>query len=383
MTKVAVSNAVLQWVIQRSEDSSTIHQKFPKLGEWLTGASQPTMRQLEDLAAATATPLGYFFLTEPPEERLPIPHYRTLDDRHDLRPSPDLLETVQTMERRQAWMREYLVEQGEEQLSFVSSASVTDDLDTVARQIRETLGLEDDWAADQPSWTGALSELQRSVERAGILLVVNGIVGNNTHRKLDVREFRGFVLVDEYCPLVFINGADGKAAQMFSLAHELAHIWFGKSAAFDLQELHPASNAVERASNWVAAEFLVPAKELCGVWERLRNAHDRFQQVARRFKVSEVVAARRALDLSLITRNEFSEFYQAYLEDERRAAAQQSDGGNFYATQNLRVGRRFAETVITATREGRLLFRDAYHLTGLYGKTFTQFAQKLVQGGLS
>jgi Zn-dependent peptidase ImmA (M78 family) len=377
MTRVDVSSAILQWALQRSEDSSEIERKFPKLADWLSGESQPTMRQLEHLASATATPLGYFFLSEPPEERLPIPHFRTLTDRQNSRPSPDLLETVQTMERRQAWMREYLIDQGQEPLPFVGSATVANDLASVVREIRDTLGLEADWAADQPNWTAALRELQRRIEKAGIMVVVNGIVGNNTHRKLDVEEFRGFVLIDEYCPLVFVNGADGKAAQMFTLAHEVAHVWFGKSAAFDLRELQPAANDAEQACNWLAAELLVPADDLCESWTRLRNDASRFQQLARRFKISELVAARRALDLNLITRNEFLKFYQAYLENQRRAATQVREGGNFYATQSLRIGRRFAESVVTAAKEGRLLYREAYQLTGLHGKTFAEFAERL------
>ena len=123
-------------------------------------------------------------------------------------------------------------------------------------------------------------------------------------------EFPGFVLVDEYAPLVFLNGADGKAAQMFTLAHELAHVWLGSSAVFDLRELQPAADEVEQACNRVAAEFLVPGDEMREVWSSVRYESERFQQIARRFKVSELVAARRALDLRLITRNEFLEFYR-------------------------------------------------------------------------
>lgn len=380
MTRVAVSGSVLRWAVERGGDPSALESRFPRLAEWLRGESRPTMRQLEQLASATATPLGYFFLAEPPQERLPIPLFRTVSGRTESRPSPDLLETVQTMERRQAWMREYRIEQGHEPLPFVGSARHADEPGRVAREMRDTLGLEEGWAADQPNWTAALRELQRRIEEAGILLVVNGIVGNNTHRKLAVEEFRGFVLVDEYAPLIFVNGADGKAAQMFTLAHELAHVWFGSSAAFDLRELQPANNDVERACNRAAAEFLVPEAELRRFWPRVRRDSERFQQIARRFKVSELVAARRALDLTLIDKQEFLEFYQAYLKSERRAAAEDEEGGNFYATQNLRIGRSFAAAVVRAAREGRSLYRDAYQLTGLYGETFERFAELLGYG---
>lgn len=382
MTKVAVSVSVLRWALQRSTTPSSIKRQFPKLAEWLEGESQPTLRQLEHLARATSTPLGYFFLAEPPKERLPIPHFRTLRGEPTFGPSPDLLETVHLMERRQAWMREYLVEQGQQPLPFVGSATLTDEPSWVARDMKVKLGLAEGWAAEQRTWTAALRMLQSMMAEAGIIVVVSGIVGNNTHRRLDVNEFRGFVLVDEFAPLVFVNGADGKAAQMFTLAHELAHIWLGSSAAFDLRELQPAPDETEYVCNRVAAEFLVPEKELQEIWPRVRRDSERFQQVARRFKVSELVAARRALDLTLITRNEFLAFYQAYLEQERRASTQDHEGGDFYATQNLRIGRRFAETVVRAAREGRILYREAYQLTGLYGRAFERYGELLGFGEL-
>jgi Zn-dependent peptidase ImmA (M78 family) len=382
VTRVGVSGAVLRWALERSsKDIPTFREKFPKLQEWLEEQSQPTLRQLEALARATSTPLGYFFLAKPPEERLPIPLFRTQANGHPHRPSPDLLETVQTMERRQAWVREYLVEEGQQALPFVRSAKLIEEPERIAGEMRSVLGLELAWAAKLATWSEALKELQKKMEAAWILVVVNGIVGNNTRRKLDPEEFRGFVLVDEYAPLVFVNGADAKAAQMFTLAHELAHLWFGSSAAFDLRELQPADDDTERACNRVAAEFLVPERELKESWSSLTQNSDRFQLLARRFKVSELVAARRALDLALISRGAFLDFYRSYLQNERRKASKVSSGGDFYANQNYRIGRRFAETVVRAAREGKLLYRDAYQLTGLYGSTFDRYAESLSFGG--
>lgn len=380
MSRVAVSESVLRWALERSGKAAELKQRFAKLSEWLEGISQPTLRQLEDLAKATATPFGYFFLAEPPEERLPIPHFRTLGDESPRRPSPDLLETVQTMELRQAWMREYLIEQGQEPLPFVRSAGIQDEPRQVAKEIRRVLGLVETWAAEKSTWEAALRELIRRIEDTGILVVVNGVVGNNNRRKLDPTEFRGFVLVDEYAPLVFVNGADYKAAQMFTLAHELAHVWFGRSAAFDLREFRPADDATEQACNRVAAEFLVPETRLHDLWPRLRRVPEPFEEIARYFKVSRLVALRRAFELELITKDDFMEFYRAYREDERASPDREEGGGNFYANQNLRIGRRFAEAVVRAAREGRILYREAYRLTGLHGKAFEKYAEILGLG---
>lgn len=374
--RVSVTEPVLRWALQRSESPVAIERKFPSLSHWLEGETQPTLRQLEKFARATSTPLGSLLLPEPPEERLPIPLFRT-GRREALQPSADLLEVVQTMQQRQEWMREYLIDLGRDPLSYVGSARLTDGPEKMAREMTTALDLTVGWAAAKPTWTAVLRELQTRIEDAGISLVVNSIVGNNTHRKLDPSEFRGFVLVDDYAPLLFVNGADGKAAQMFTLAHELAHVWLGSSAAFDLRQLRPADDATERACDRAAAEFLVPTAQLRRVWPTLQQDPHRFQALARHFKVSEIVIARRALDLALITKQEFFDFYDEYQETVR-AQAKGSEGGDFYGMQNLRLGRRFAESVVRATQEGRLLYRDAYRLTGLKGATFQQYARRVL-----
>lgn len=375
MARVDVKPEILLWAIQRTGKTEAIQEKFPKIIKWINKESQPTLKQLEEFARATAIPLGYFFLSKPPKEQLSIPHFRTLEDRPTTQHSPELIDTVQTMERRQGWLRDYLIDQGQEPLNFVGSVTIHDDPKYVAGSMRNTLGLTNGWAAKLRTWQEALRLLIDKIEEIGIIVVVNSIVGNNTHRKLDVNEFRGFVLVDEYAPLIFVNGADGKAAQMFTLAHELAHIWFGASAAFDLTTLQPSNNAIEQMCNKAAAEFLVPEEDLYEIWPNIRNNTDRFQQIARTFKVSELVAARRALDLKLINNDEFFDFYQTRLERENHTP--QNGRGDFYNMQSFRIGRRFAKAVIRATLEGKLLYREAYQLTGLYGKTFSEFAKRL------
>jgi Zn-dependent peptidase ImmA (M78 family) len=384
MSRVNVDKEVLRWAVRRRGlELDELEQRFPRIRQWTTGEKwttgerPPTLRQLELLARATLTPLGFFFLDEPPEERLPIPHFRTLHDKIPPKPSPDLLETVQIMQRRQAWMREFLIEQGQRELTFVRSARREEQPRAVVQRMLDTLGLDEGWAAAERTWTDALHIMRQVIEDAGILVVVNGIIGNNTHRKLDPNEFRGFVLVDGYAPLVFVNGSDGKAAQMFTLAHELAHVFYGSSAAFDLREMQPADDPMEKTCNRVAAEFLVPQRELRQIWPSVRGDSEPFQTIARRFKVSALVAARRALDTNLINREAFLNFYRAYQSDERRAADRRSEGGDFYANQNLRVGQRFASTVIRAVKEGKLLYSEAYRLTDLYGRTFDHYAASL------
>jgi len=366
------------WAIERSGSTmEKIQKDFPKIREWISGEKLPTFKQLEEFAKKTRTPFGFLFLDEPPEEQLPIPHFRTMADDEISKPSPDLTETIYAMQLRQFWMRDFLIQEGHEPLDFVKSSNIEDSSVSVAERMRFALGLEAGWTEQSPTWQEALVEFRDAIERAGILVFFNGIVGNNTHRRLDPGEFRGFVISDEYAPLIFVNNADYKAAQMFTLAHELAHVVFGSSAAFDLREMQPANNAVEKACNKAAAEFLVPEREMLGLWADAQRQREPYQFLARRFKVSEVVAARRALDLNLIGKGSFFDFYN---EHKKRFFKIKQGGGNYYNTQNVRLGRRFVSAVATAAKEGKMLYSEAYDLTGLYGKTFDNYVSKTLAG---
>ena len=374
---INVKPELIRWAIERSGRSvGTLAHYFPRIEQWMSEQAHPTLRQLETLAKKTWTPLGYFFLSEPPEERLPIPDFRTARDQPIRRPSPNLIDTLHTMQRRQAWMRDYLIELGHERLTFIGSAKLSDDVHNVSLSIRRALGMDDGWASKIGTWADALGVLREAAEAIGILVVINGVVGNATRRKLNPAEFRGFVLSDVYAPLVFINGADARSAQMFTLAHELAHLWIGEGGIFDLPEFESPEDRLEQFCNRVAAEFLVPETELREFWSAVQHDSEPFQKIARYFKVSPIVAARRALDLNLIDRTAFFDFFHAYQNDERRRATK-SKGGNFYLTQNVRLGKRFARSVMLAAKEGRLLYRDAYNLTGLRGATFDRYAKSL------
>lgn len=202
------------------------------------------------------------------------------------------------------------------------------------------------------------------------------------HRPLDPDEFRGFVLCDPLAPVVFVNDADTKSARIFTLAHELAHVWLGLDGVFNLDQMMPAREDTERYCNRVAAEFLIPAYKLTERWGEARSLERPFHAVARWFKVSPVVAARRALDLNLITKPEFFRFYEQDREDwlrQKAADRKKSSGGNFYATQDIRLGRRFSAAIVRAAREGRVLYQDAFRLTGLKGETFHTYADLVLK----
>lgn len=384
---VNVKPEMLRWAIARcglAEEQVRADIRFRKLGEWLDGTRQPTLRQLEQFATKTMTPLGYLFLQTPPDEPLPIPDFRTRGDVPIAQPSPNLIETIHSMQRRQAWMREHLIEEGLLPVEFVGSSRHMRNIVSLAARLRDALALHVDWAEQHATWEEALRTLRNAAERIRILVATSGVVGLNNHRPLDPEEFRGFVLCDDYAPLIFVNGADSKSAQMFTLAHELVHVWIGRGGLFNLIHTMPHDDETEQFCNQTAAEFLVPEHKLRERWPEVKHVANPFKTIAGWFKVSPVAAARRAADLGLITRKRFFEFYkQDQAEFHRRRAeekAKQRRGGpDFYTVQDVRLGTRFAEAVVRAAREGRLLYREAYQLTDLRGETFSKYAHHLRQ----
>jgi Zn-dependent peptidase ImmA (M78 family) len=375
--RVDVNPALLQWACERAGVGvDALTGSFARLPDWLVGEAKPTFKQLEDFAKATHTPFGYFFLPQPPEERLPIPDFRTVSDAPLERPSANLLDTIYAMQRRQALLRELLVEGEAEALAFVGSARLEDQPEAIASEMRRLVGLEDGWAASVRSWQDGVLALRRAIEELGVMAIINGVVGNNTHRVLHVEEFRGFALSDPYAPLIFVNGADAKAGQMFTLAHELAHLWLGEAGVSGFEGLFPRGTKVETWCNQAAAEFLVPERALRDRWNEVRRSGSPFETLAGKFKASPIVVARRALDLRLIGRDAFFAFYEDYTKRELQKGPRGS-GGDFYKNQNTRVGALFARQVVRAALEGRIGFKEAYDVTGLNGGAFQEYASRL------
>ena len=371
---------MLSWACERAGfEMDEVARRVPQLTAWESGESRPTLKQLENFAKITHTPIGYFFLPEPPVEQVPIPDFRTIADRPVTRPSPNLLDTIYLCQQRQAWYRDYARSMGDEPLPIVGSAQSTDEVAGIAAVIRDALGFDLEERRNFATWTEALRRFIEQADSAGVLVMVNGVVGSNTRRKLDPDEFRGFTLIDDMAPLIFVNGADTKAAQMFTLAHELAHVWLGQSALSDSQARTVPNHEVERWCNQVAAETLVPLAAVRDVHEPKAELRAELDRLARRFKVSTLVMLRRLRDIGTLTAKQYREAYGAELERLRGLSA--GGGGNFYLTLGARVGQRFAHAVVASTLEGRSSFTEAFRLLGFKKmSTFRSLSKNLGMG---
>lgn len=381
--RVEVAPALLQWAVERAGwDDATAAQRVPKLGAWLTGDSRPTLKELQAFARRTHAPFGLLFLRDPPVEEIPIPDMRTVGSTRLARPSADLLETIYICQRRQDWFRSFAQENGLEPLSFVGSVSLKDEAATVASEMRENFELDPVEPLEGRDSREARRSLTEKIEDAGVLVMVNGIVGADTHRKLQVEEFRGFALGDDLAPLLFVNGSDAYTAQVFTMVHEFAHLWLGNSALSDAVPGESDGHAEELWCNAVAAEFVVPMPRLRADYAGSTDVEE-LRRLSGIYHVSSAVILKRLFDGGFLQWADYRARYDEEAERVRNLPPRSSGrgGGQFYATQPWRLGRSFAQAVVGSTLSGDTSYRDAYKLLGIKKhRTFTKLAEELGVG---
>jgi len=346
--------------------------KPEQLERWENGDDLPTFRQAQHMAQALHAPFGFFFLPHAPIDEPLLPDLRTVGGRAPGKPSVNLIDTIKNALQRQAWYVDYQQEQGLSPLPFVGRFKVGANPKAVAGDIRTVLGVAVEQG--QRQWDDYQRALIQGAERAGVLVMRSGMVGNNTRRTLDVSEFRGFAISHPLAPVVFINSTDAPTARLFTLLHELAHLWFGSSGISSGES--GSSHQEEVACNAVAGEFLAPEEVFRALWAR--SAADmlvRLAELSRRFHVSQLVIARRAVDLNLIDRKTYNDFYLAELERFRNSESK--GGGSFYRNAVSKNSERFAKAVTAEALSGRLLLRDAGKLLGVQPAKIRQFAEQL------
>jgi len=377
--RVSIKTELLNWALVRARIfPDSLYNRFPKLDEWLEGETAPTLKQLEAFAKATHVPIGYLFLQEPPQEDVPIPDFRTINQDFRVQPSPNLLDTIYLCQQRQEWYQNFARLHSEIPFEYVGKANLNDDIVRVAAEMRHAIDFGLDKRHEIPTWTDALRRFIKEVENLGVLVMVSGVVGSNNKRKLDPDEFRGFALADELAPLIFINASDTKAAQMFTLGHELAHIWLGKSGVSDPQMAMIPDEETERWCNAVAAELLVPLDNIRQIHDPRAELQEEIQRLARMFKVSTLVILRRLSDAGTIDQETLWTTYRDELARLTKFVRKGTGGGDFYRTLGVRVSKRFARALVGSTLEGQTLFKDAFRMLGIRKPdTFYHVAKQL------
>lgn len=352
-----LSISVLDWAARQA--GTTLREVAEKIGKRTERieAGKLTATQAEKFAQLVNVPFGYLFFDTPPADRkLPFADFRSVQDREPL--GQEFFAVYDDVIYKQGWFSDYLQGMDSEPLAFVGKVDAEKANATeLASEIKRTLKLTSEKMRAARSTDELYAQVVERVENAGILVFKNGVVGNNTRRPLPVSQFRGFAVVDNFAPAVFVNGADAKAAWLFTLVHEVAHLWLGESGVSDAAP--KPNDPIEVLCNATAAEVLVPAEDFMRAWNDNDSLGDlaRIETLRRIFKVSSLVIARRALDRGLIVRSVYSAVYDA-----AKKNGGDSSGGDFYRTLGARNGKRFADTVASLAQAGELSLRQAGRL---------------------
>ncbi|MAT96848.1 MAG: DNA-binding protein [Anaerolineaceae bacterium] len=387
MTQAIVTPELLRWARGRAEVAleevaKSANVSPEKVASWEQGESYPTLRQARKIANKLKIPFGYLYLSNPPEDKIPLPDFRKPSHFNIQSISLELHTLIQDTLRKQEWYREYLLSEGESRLHFVGQYGMSNDPSIVATSIGEIVEINHDLRRQAHSWSDFLRLIVLKSEKARILVLRTGVVQNNNNRPLNPDEFRGFAISDDIAPLVLINSKDAIAAQVFTLAHELAHLWLGRSGIsnydiIDTLVTQPLNRDIEDYCNQVATELLVPKESFLNFWSSQNNALSNLSQIAREYWVSTIVILRRALDLEIIDREQFFTHYRQEIEKQTDVTARSSEGGHFYNTFYARHSKQLTEGIVNATLEGNLLYRDAASLLGVKVSTIQKLAENL------
>lgn len=366
MMRVEVRPEVLHWAVEYSQKGADVfRKKFPRFDRWLSQTAQPTIKQLEELARFAHVPFGYLLLDHAPRVNIEaIDDFRTKRN-HPVRAhaySPELRDTILAIRARQDWLRDYKKQQDYAPVSLVECLDRHVGDANFVQTMREMLDIKEDWRAHIHSKDEAFRYVLEKVEAAGVVVFVSGVVEHSTSRKLNVNEFRGFALADPYAPAIFINGADAPAGRLFTLVHELVHIFLGQDSLDDGTEVF---------CNRIAGRFLVPETPFNEQWND--HAGD-FDALETYFKVSKLVLYRAALNYGKITPAEYRRLTEEY---DETVAKRRGAGGNFYNTLPYRMGRSFSRYVFESVREGTTPYTEAYRLLGLTGKTYAEALRRM------
>ena len=376
--KVNVSTAVIDWIMTQINLDNVSSPVKANLIAWQNGTKQPTYNQIEAASKSTGIPFGYFFLQTPPTEDLSLIEYRTVDSVELLNPSRELLDTIHYIEEIQDWAKNDVLSNGGSKLQFVGKYKNTTNTKNVSAEIRSILNISYDWFTKQKNTDDSFNYIRDAISKSGVIVMISGIVGNNTRRTLSIDEFRAFALVDDVAPIIFINSNDSKGAKLFSLLHEFVHICYGQNSLFNAKTTSDVSK-IEQICNSVAAEILVPTISFIDKWNNETiDSKSRINILSKYFKCSELVIARKALDNGLITddlylkiSDEVKENYILYKESRKN-----NPGGDFYKTLASRIDKVFFGRLLSSLYEGKTQYSEAFKLTNTNRSTFSEMVSR-------
>lgn len=380
--KAYITPKVLKWGRESAKMSieiaaTKVHVTPEKLSEWEDGISQPTIKQAETLAKAYRRPFALFFLPEVPRDFQPLQDFR----RKAAKPlGTASIFIIREIQQKQAWISDVYQENKEEPLAFVGKFSNKDNPQVVANDILRTLNINPaSYSTDNP-----IKEWIDKAESKGIFISRTSFI--HSRMLLDSDELQGFAIADEYAPFIFVNSDDWNAPQLFTIAHELAHIWIAASGISneiepDIQDKDKL-DPIELFCNEVAANILMPLEIMRNLDKAVFDNSTEVFKVSKKMGISTYAFLVRALNLKLISLEKYRNLkqaadidFQAFLkrEEQKKALQKQKEGGpNPYLMRLNKNSRLFTQIVLDAFRGG---FVEATVASTLLNTQTTKFSK--------
>jgi Zn-dependent peptidase ImmA (M78 family) len=277
--------------------AKALHVPDERLAAWEAGVERPTIRQLRGCAQVYKRPLAAFYMDAPPRDfTIRNSDFRRLPGEVPLEYTPEMRVAL----RMAAYRRDIALEldPDAEPVALVGSTTIDVPAEALAATARTALAVS---LEEQAGWSELYAPLngwKNAVERLGILVFHFTDVG--------VDEVRGFSFGEALFPVIGLNGGDSIHGRIFTLVHELGHLYLGEGGSCDLgdftrplEERGPA----EAYCNRFAGALLVPRGALLDdLAVRQADAHtewsdDDLYRLSRRFRVSREVLLRRLLIL--------------------------------------------------------------------------------------
>jgi Zn-dependent peptidase ImmA (M78 family) len=369
MANITVYPTTLRWAVRESDaDPSAIaHKKgladFP---EWLM-ATDPlhlSFSKLSAIGKVLNMPFGSLVRSVSPEfQEDAVIRYRTIGNQ-TVEPTQNLRDIIRIMRGRQSWARDEMVSQGLGGNLLVGSVSQAASARELADAMREKLSLQADWSLHKDSGERFRYVRDRASD-AGLLVMIDSKVGTFA-RRLDVHDFRAFVLLDDIAPLIFINCNDSYAGMLFSLLHEIGHVLLGLDEVYNDLSFAADNTKNERVINRAVVMSVVNDVDFHAYWRKSAEIHGQTQDVAdacaKRYGLSGLALTIYAHQLGLATEEDIR---LVRMLGEERTDARTSSGGNQNRTNASHLDTRFVRLVSSGIERGTLGYSDGLSLLGL------------------
>lgn len=368
--KASINPDIIKWAresanLTYADLASGVSVAEDKIKSWEAGESQPTFRQAKLLAKKCRRALSLFYLPEPPSDDFkPIKDFR----RGGAEFSTGLVFLIRELQEKSDWMSSFLQSDSEPPLQFVGKYNINSNIEEIASEIRSVLKIDDRSSSDNP-----LNYVIEKIESLGIFVCRSGAY--HSHLPIEVDEARGFALCSTYAPFIFLNSRDSREANLFTLIHELAHIWINESGVSNQSNLEFRSDNTNYSSeeekievfcNKVAANVLMPEDLMRRRFSNYVIGEPEYERRRRSLGMSKIAMAYRVLNLGIVSMPSFNRWkiqYDASINN--TSSKRSSGGGDFYRTRAVRNSKSFSAIVINLYSVGAIQGGITSNLLGL------------------